>query len=100
MQALVTWFQQWSEACTYAGECAPDVATMGPDGCYAAIATFAAICFFAWWMNERGLKRMRRKEAAANAAKRSAREPIEALKSGLGQMDALDRAARNTRAAA
>ena len=50
MESITHWFQDWSEACEYANECAPDLSFIGP---YSALVSIAAVCFVIWWRNER-----------------------------------------------
>jgi hypothetical protein len=58
MNSLTLWLQNWSDACTYAGECAPDVAAFLPPAPYPALITIALACFAIWRLNERGIARL------------------------------------------
>jgi hypothetical protein len=100
MEALAEWFLNWSDACAYAGECAPDLSSMGPKGCYAAIASMAAACFLAWWRNERALKRQQKNAARGRVAEEAPLGRGDSLNGALGAMARLDRALRGRRAAA
>lgn len=67
MDSIKQYFQDWSDACEYAKECAPDLAflkglSLGEP--YTALAGIAALCFLAWAINER-LIRSRRDAAVA-----------------------------------
>lgn len=60
MESLRQWFQDWSDACEYAKECAPDLSFLSffafgeP---YTALLSVAGLCFLLWAWNERGIKR-------------------------------------------
>lgn len=53
MESIRTWLQDWSDACEYANECAPDLSFLAPQEPYTALAAIAAVCALAWWWNER-----------------------------------------------
>lgn len=55
MESISNWFQDWSDACTYAKECAPDLSFL-PGEPFTALASIAAVCFFFWWWNEKSLR--------------------------------------------
>jgi hypothetical protein len=57
MEAIKHWLQDWSDACEYARECAPDLAAFPtPQGePFTAIAAIAAIFFAVWAINEHRL---------------------------------------------
>jgi len=89
MESIKQWFQDWSDACEYANECAPDFSTfpLGNGEPYTAIAAIAAVCFFVWAINERRLKGRRAAEPVAAApeglkavAEKMKREPSSAEK--------------------
>lgn len=54
MESISNWFQDWSDACIYAKECAPDLSFL-PGEPFTALASIAAVCFFIWWRNEKAL---------------------------------------------
>jgi hypothetical protein len=54
MESIVNWFQDWSDACVYAKECAPDLSFL-PQEPFTALASIAAVCFFIWRRNEKSL---------------------------------------------
>ncbi|HMK91052.1 MAG TPA: hypothetical protein VK446_15635 [Methylocystis sp.] len=62
MESIATWFQDWSDACEYARECAPDLSFFVPREPYSAFAAIALACFLAWFVNERRLRRIRAAE--------------------------------------
>jgi hypothetical protein len=64
MELIKLWFQDWSDACEYAKECAPDLSFAIPEEPYSALASIAAACFLLWWWNERQLKKLRRAAVA------------------------------------
>lgn len=56
MESIATWFQDWSDACQYAKECAPDLSFATPGEPWSAFATIAALCYCMWLLNESRLK--------------------------------------------
>lgn len=54
MESIGNWFQDWSDACIYAKECAPDLSFL-PGEPFIALASIAAVCFFVWLRNEKAL---------------------------------------------
>jgi hypothetical protein len=75
MESFRTWLQDWSDACEYAKECAPDLSFLAPHEPYTALAAIAAACLFVWWWNEKRINplvdaenRYRRPAEAAPAA--------------------------------
>lgn len=63
MEAIKTWFQDWSDACEYANECVPDFSFLVVGEPYTALASIAASCFILWAWNERRINRFRFHEA-------------------------------------
>lgn len=59
MEAINKWLQDWSDACVYARECAPDFGAFPlPHGePYTALGMIAGLCFLTWTINERRLAR-------------------------------------------
>jgi len=59
MEAIKQWFQDWSEACEYAHECAPDFASLpiGDGEPITALLGFGLGCFLIWAWNERQIAR-------------------------------------------
>jgi hypothetical protein len=55
MESISSWFQDWSDACVYAKECAPDLSFL-PGEPFTALASIAAVCFLFWWRNEKSLR--------------------------------------------
>jgi len=66
MNAVTQWFQDWSDACVYARECAPDLSFI-PSAPFPALFAIAAGCFFIWWMNEREIARLHKYESRVSA---------------------------------
>ncbi len=58
MESIKTWLQDWSDACEYAKECAPNLSFFAPREPYSALAAIAALCVFAWWWNEKQINLM------------------------------------------
>jgi len=70
MEAVKQWFQDWSDACEYARECAPDFASfprpvVGEP--YTALLAIAAGCFLVWAWNEWRIRELHAHEAHAPA---------------------------------
>lgn len=84
MESIKIWFQDWSDACEFAKECAPDLSFL-PGEPFTALLGVAALCFLLWWRNERAL----RARLAAIAATYAPAQPVEARG---GLTAALDRA--------
>lgn len=57
------WFQDWSDACEYASECAPDFSFLGSLDMYSALASIAGVCYIIWWHNERQIQNDRYRTA-------------------------------------
>ncbi len=56
METLKKWFQDWSDACEYANECAPDLSFLALSEPYTGLLWIAASCYFLWAMNEWRIK--------------------------------------------
>lgn len=56
MTTIKNWFQDWSDACKYANECAPDLSFLTPAEPYAGLLWIAGTCFFLWAINEARIK--------------------------------------------
>ena len=59
METIKNWFQDWSDACEYANECAPDLTFLTLAEPYAGLLWIAGGCFFLWAMNEARIKASR-----------------------------------------
>jgi hypothetical protein len=66
MESIKNWFQDWSDACEYAKECAPDMSFLAEP--YTALASIAAVCFLFWWWNERGVRALPATQAEPSAS--------------------------------
>jgi hypothetical protein len=87
MESIRTWFQDWSDACEYAKECAPDLSFLTLNEPWSAFLALAALCFVAWLLNEKRLSRLlarERRHLHSQAAFRATGE----LGLTLGQMKA------------
>jgi len=87
MESVKSWFQDWSDACTYARECAPDLSFLALHDPYPALASIAAVCFSIWWWNEKQIGRALDREERARLS-RGGR--IGGLNEMLGQMRSVD----------
>lgn len=68
MESIKQWFQDWSDACEYARECAPDVASFPvPGEPFTALFAIAAGCFLIWAWNERRIRRFAAVEVPARS---------------------------------
>ncbi len=71
MESVKQWFQDWSDACEYAKECAPDLSFLSGFRIgepYLALLAVAGVCWLLWAVNERGIRRRAaRLQAAAQA---------------------------------
>jgi hypothetical protein len=52
LESVRQYFQDWSEACEYANECAPDLSFLGNGEPFTALLFVAAVCYLAWAVNE------------------------------------------------
>ncbi len=60
MESVKQWFQDWSDACEYAKECAPDFSFLSSFAFgepYTALISIAGVCWLIWALNERAIKR-------------------------------------------
>lgn len=60
MESVKQWFQDWSDACEYAKECAPDFSFLKSFAFgepYTALISIAGVCWLVWAVNERANKR-------------------------------------------
>jgi len=79
MESIKQWFQDWSDACEYAKECAPDFSFLSSFALgepYTALISLAVACWLLWALNERAI---RRKAALVQAVAKAA---------GAGSLDA------------
>jgi hypothetical protein len=79
MESIKTWFQDWSDACEYAKECAPDFSFLTLPEPWSAFAAFAAVCFAIWWWNERRLVGTRVAEAPIHLREETLSTQVDAL---------------------
>jgi hypothetical protein len=58
MESIGNWLQDWSDACQYARECAPDFSAFPlPNGePYTAFAAIVGLCYLLWARNERAIR--------------------------------------------
>jgi hypothetical protein len=77
MDSIGNWLQNWSDACQYARECAPDFATFPvPDGePFTALAAITGLCYLLWARNERRIRLRPRPTPAAQIAQRVVGQP-------------------------
>ena len=77
MEPLTNWLQDWSDACQYARECAPDFSSFPlPDGePFTAFLAIGGLCYLLWARNERRIRLRPRPAPAAQIAQRTAGQP-------------------------
>ncbi|WP_424360458.1 hypothetical protein [Methylocystis parvus] len=80
LESVRQYFQDWSDACEYANECAPDLSFLGNGEPFTALLFIAAACYLAWAVNE---ARIQRRGAARPAA---STQPANELKAVVAQM--------------
>ena len=76
MESVKQWFQDWSDACEYAKECAPDFSFLSSFAFgepYTALISIAGVCWLLWALNERAIKR---KAAVLQARAVKRRKPL------------------------
>lgn len=78
MEAIKNWLQDWSDACVYARECAPDFGAFPlPDGePFTALGLIAGLSFLAWAINERRLAQRSHKLRKTAATLDRSRQPL------------------------
>lgn len=57
MDLIKHFFQDASNACAYANECAPDLSFLKPTEPFTALFAIAALCYLLWAWNERRIAR-------------------------------------------
>lgn len=57
LESVKQYFQDWSDACEYAKECAPDLSFLGNGEPFTALLFIAALCYLAWAVNEARIQR-------------------------------------------
>lgn len=67
LESVRQYFQDWSDACVYANECAPDLSFLGNGEPFTALLFISAVCYLAWAVNEARIQRRGVAKAAAPA---------------------------------
>jgi hypothetical protein len=57
LESVRQYFQDWSDACEYANECAPDLSIFGNGEPYTALLFIGAVCGLVYAINEARIKR-------------------------------------------
>jgi hypothetical protein len=65
LESVRQYLQDWSDACEYANECAPDLSFFGNGEPYTALFFIAAFCYVVWAVNEARIHRRIRASASA-----------------------------------
>ncbi len=66
LESVRQYLQDWSDACEYANECAPDLSFLGNGEPFTALLFIAAVCCLVYAVNESRIHR--RVHAGASAA--------------------------------
>lgn len=66
LESVRQYLQDWSDACEYANECAPDLSFLGNGEPFTALLFIGAVCYLIWAINEARIHR--RADALAGAA--------------------------------
>jgi hypothetical protein len=90
MEAVKQWFQDWSDACEYAKECAPDLSFLKSFAFgepYTALLSIIAACWLLWALNERAIRRnaARLQAAAAEAGEGALDAALREMKAAPGK---------------
>lgn len=67
LESVRQYLQDWSDACEYANECAPDFSFLGNGEPFTALLFIAALCYLVYAFNEGRIAR-RRLDASSVAA--------------------------------
>ncbi len=86
MELIKAWLQDWSDACEYAKECAPDLTFFAPHEPWTAFAGIAAVCFLIWWWNEKQIARQLEYEGKFRLLQNFEDAPAALLRDALKQM--------------
>jgi hypothetical protein len=57
LESVRQYFQDWSDACEYAKECAPDLTFLGNGEPYTALLFIGAVCYAVYAINEARIRR-------------------------------------------
>jgi hypothetical protein len=77
LESVRQYLQDWSDACEYANECAPDLSFFGNGEPFTALLFIGAVCYLVWAFNEARIHR--RAEAALAGAAHSAQGELMAV---------------------
>jgi hypothetical protein len=69
METIRNWFQDWSDACEYANECAPDLSFLMPTEPFISLFAITAACFACWALTESRIRIFERARAASRVPK-------------------------------
>ncbi len=83
LESVRQYFQDWSDACEYANECAPDLSFLGNGEPFTALLFIAAACYLAYAVNEARISRRLHVAApASGGAERELMAVVEKMKQG------------------
>ncbi len=68
LESVRQYLQNWSDACEYANECAPDLSVFGNGEPFTAILFIAAACYLTWSVNETRIMRRNLAQRSLGAA--------------------------------
>jgi hypothetical protein len=76
LESVRQYLQDWSDACEYANECAPDLSVFGNGEPFTALLFIGAVCYLVWAFNE---ARIHRRAGALAGAAHSAQGELMAV---------------------
>jgi hypothetical protein len=94
MESVRQWFQDWSDACEYAKECAPDFSFLSSFSLgepYTALLSILGACWLLWALNERSIRRSAapHRQSAHDAANTNARDSLQEMQGPPGKEEKL-----------
>lgn len=69
LESVRQYFQDWSDACEYANECAPDLSFFGNGEPYTALLFIGVVCYVVYAINEARIKRRALPQASTQELK-------------------------------
>ncbi len=82
LESVRQYLQDWSDACEYANECAPDLSFLGNGEPFTALLFIAGACYLAWAVNEARIGRRHAAAPASGVAERDLMAVVEQMKQG------------------
>jgi hypothetical protein len=79
LESVRQYLQDWSDACEYANECAPDLSVLGNGEPFTALMFIVAVCALAYGVNE---ARIRRRAPFGAGAADGLKRTVEKMRDG------------------